>query len=144
MADGAQASGAWLNEGADGRYWQALAEGRLELPRCEGCSRWHWPAVWRCGDCGSWEHAWYGVPMTGTVYSWTRTWHPFAGVEALAKPFVSLVVALDGADHRRLTGLLEGDDQPVIGAPVHGFISATVFAGQSIPTIKWRLTEAGR
>src|SRR3546814_18801313 len=35
--------------GADGPYWQALAEGRLELPRCEGCNRWHRPEEPRVG-----------------------------------------------------------------------------------------------
>ena len=128
--------------GADQRYWQALAAGGLELPRCQGCGRWHWPAVWRCGDCGSWNHEWLAVPRTGSVFTWTRTWHPFGGLEGIARPFVTVVVALDGADHTRLVGILEGDEGGVaIGAPVMGHIGETTFAGQAIPALRWRLAS---
>ena len=37
--------------GAEGRYFDALIEGRLELPRCEGCGLWHWPAVLPREEC---------------------------------------------------------------------------------------------
>lgn len=126
--------------GAEGQYWAALNEGRLELPQCEGCDRWHWPAVWRCGDCGSWDHAWHEQPLTGTVFTWTRTWHPFGGTEAFEKPFVTLIVALDTVPIR-LTGVLEGEEGGIaIGAPVTGRIGATAFAGSQIPALRWRMT----
>lgn len=135
----------WLSEGADGRYWQALAAGGLEMPQCAGCGRWHWPAVWRCGDCGSWDQAWRAVPMTGAVYSWTRTWHPFGGTEGIGIPFVTVVVELPEAGGRRLTGVLEGETEAVaIGAPVRGEVGETLFTGQLIPTIRWRLAGANQ
>jgi hypothetical protein len=125
--------------GADGEYWRALEEGRLELPVCQGCGRWHWPAVWRCGDCGGWEHAWREVPMQGTIFTWTRTWHPFAGTEAIGPPFVSLVVALDDAPVR-LTGLLMRSDADVrIGAAVSGSPGVTRIGDEDIPAIRWSL-----
>src|SRR3546814_3931465 len=80
--------------GADGPYWQALAEGRLELPRCEGCNRWHWPAVFRCGECGSWDHRWHTVATEGTIFSWTRTWHPFDGSEGRSEEHTSELQSL--------------------------------------------------
>ena len=133
----------WLSEGADGRYWSALAEGGLEMPRCAGCGRWHWPAVWRCGACGSWEQEWRGVPMEGDVFSWTRTWHRFGGAEGLDLPFVTVVVSLPEAGGLRLTGVLEGDTETVaIGARVRGVVSETVFDRAAIPTIRWRLAGA--
>lgn len=130
--------------GADGPYWQALAEGRLELPRCEGCGRWHWPAVFRCGECGSWDHAWHAVEPEGTVFSWTRTWHAFDGSAGIGVPFVSLIVELPQAGGRRLLGLLEGDAARLrIGAKVRGRIDATEIWGDRIPSLRWTIVADG-
>lgn len=132
----------WLTEGADGPYWRALEDGGLELPRCASCGRWQWPAVWRCGECGSWDQTWTGVEMTGRVYSWTRTHHRFGGTEAIDLPFVTVVVELPEAGGIRLTGLLDGDTEAVaVGAAVTGAVDETVFNGAPIPTIRWRLKE---
>ncbi len=126
--------------GAEGRYFEALAEGHLELPRCAGCGRWHWPAVWRCGDCGAWDHEWRSTPLCGTVFSWTRTWHRFGGAEGFATPFVTALVTLDGAPVR-LIGVLEGEETALkIGAAVAGRIDRTAFGEHAIPAIRWRLT----
>lgn len=128
----------------DAPYWTALEGGRLALPRCASCARWHWPAVARCGDCGEWGLTWQAVPMEGTVFSWTRTWHPFGGTEGLETPFVTVVVAITGAGERRLMGLLEGvpDGQDVAtGAPVVGRVTRTRYGGDDIPTITWRFAD---
>lgn len=125
--------------GAEGHYWDALVEGRLELPRCKGCGTWHWPAVWRCGECGSWEHEWVAQPIEGRVFTYTRTHHPFGGTEAFERPFVTLVVTLDAVPVR-LTGVLEGDETGLrIGAPVKGAITRTAFGEARIPALRWRL-----
>lgn len=128
--------------GADGPYWNALAEGRLELPRCAECGRWHWPAVFRCGNCGEWNLRWDAVEMRGRVFSWTRSWHAFAGAEALGAPFVSLIVELPQAGHLRVLGVLAGDDAKLaIGADVHGQASTTPFGEGRIPSLRWRLVS---
>lgn len=134
---------AMIGEGADGRFWEALKAGRLEMPRCSQCGRWHWPAVWRCGDCGSWEQAWANVPAEGRVFAWTRTHHAFAGTEGIGVPFVTVVVELPAAGGLRLTGVLEGDETGVaIGAPVSGRITETEWDKITIPTVRWRLSGA--
>lgn len=133
-----------VSTGADQRYWDALAEGRVEMQRCGNCKRWHWPAVWRCGECGGWEHTWHEVPLQGEVYTWTRTWHPFGGTEDIGVPFVSLVVHLPQAGDRRLVGILEGDEAGLaIGARVTGSVSVTRVWNDDIPAIRWRL-DRGR
>jgi uncharacterized OB-fold protein len=133
-----------ISTGADQPYWDALAEGRLEMPRCAGCGRWQWPAVWRCGECGSWEQTWHELPLRGEVYTWTRTWHPFGGAEDIGVPFVSLVVRLPQAGDRRLVGILEGDSAGLsIGAAVTGSVSATRVWNDDIPAIRWRLDRGG-
>ncbi|NGY04328.1 Zn-ribbon domain-containing OB-fold protein [Solimonas terrae] len=130
--------------GADGPYWQALAEDRLELPRCEGCGRWHWPAVFRCGECGSWTQHWHAVPAEGTIFSWTRSWHAFDGSEGIGVPYVSLIVELPQAGGRRLLGLLEGDAAALrIGARVRGRIAVTEIWGERIPSLRWNLVDGG-
>ena len=131
--------------GAEGPYWDGLAAGRLVLPRCAGCGTWHWPAVWRCGACGSWDHAWHEQPLAGSVYSWTRTHHRFAGTEGIDLPFVTLLVGLDAVPVR-LQGLLEGGDTGVegglaIGAKVTGRTATTRYGADAIPSIRWTLAR---
>jgi uncharacterized OB-fold protein len=126
--------------GADQPFWDALAQGRLEMQRCAGCGTWRWPAVWRCSDCGSWEQAWVETPMRGQVFAFTRTHHVFGGLEQIRAPFVTVVVELETAGGRRLVGLLEGDEAGLrIGAPVIGRVDVTPIAGETIPAIRWRL-----
>ena len=125
--------------GAEERYWDGLSEGRLELPRCTGCGKWHWPAVWRCGACGSWDHEWVEQPIAGTVFTWTRTWHPFGGTEGFAKPFVTALVTLDSVPIR-LNGVVEGGDADIaIGRNVVGHIGQVPFNGENILGLRWRL-----
>jgi len=134
-----------VSTGADQPYWDGLLQGRLSMPKCAGCGRWHWPAVWRCGDCGGWEHAWVEVEPVGAIYTWSRTWHRFPGVESLGSPFISVVVEIDGTEGRRLTGILEGDEVALrIGARVRGRIDQVEAAGRIVPAFRWRIEEAGR
>jgi hypothetical protein len=136
----AHTASARIATGADQRFWDALAEGHVEMPRCAQCGAWHWPAVWRCAACGSWAQTWVEVPLEGAIYAWTRNWHPFGGLEQIGLPFVTVVVALDSAGGRRLAGLLEGDETGLAtGVPVLGRIDSTPIAGDHIPSIRWRL-----
>lgn len=125
--------------GAEGPYWEGLAVGQLVLPRCKGCGAWHWPAVWRCGQCGSWEHEWVEQPLAGTIFSWNRTHHRFAGTEGLPVPFTTLLVELGGSAIR-LLGLIEGSEEGLrIGAAVTGRIDRTAYQDTTIPSIRWTL-----
>lgn len=125
--------------GAEGPYWEGLAEGRLVLPKCRQCGVWHWPAVWRCGQCGSWEHEWVEQPLAGTIFSWNRTHHRFAGTEGLPVPFTTLLVELGGSAIR-LLGLIEGSQEGIrIGAAVTGRIDRTAYQDTFIPSISWTL-----
>lgn len=125
--------------GAEGPYWDGLLAGHLLLPRCKGCGAWHWPAVWRCGDCGSWEHEWAEQPLDGEVFSFTRTHHAFAGTEHFPLPFTTVLVALRTVPVR-LIGVLEGDEDVLrIGARVQGRIDQTTFNNARIPALRWSL-----
>jgi uncharacterized OB-fold protein len=125
--------------GADGPYWAALSAGRLELPRCSGCGRWHWPAPFRCPDCGSQALEWVAREPAGLIYSWTRTWHRFDGVERFPIPFVSVLVEVPDAGGIRLLGRF--DDAavaPAIGKPVRGSPFSSEVFGRTIPTWYWQ------
>lgn len=124
---------------ADTPYWQGLAEGRLLMQQCQGCGRWRWPAVFRCGDCGAWDPPWREVALEGVVYSWTKTWHPFGGTEGIGTPFVTVLAELPHAGARRLLGLLEGDEAALeLGAPLKGGVGRTRFGDGNLPSLRWR------
>jgi len=125
---------------ADAPYWEGLRNGRLMLQKCEACGHWQWPAVFRCSDCGTWSPPWREIAPKGTLFSWTRTWQAFPGLEPLGLPFISVLVALDEADGHRLMGTLAGDDAGIaIGKPVKGEIIERTLGGQTMPTVVWRL-----
>ncbi|MFC5697443.1 Zn-ribbon domain-containing OB-fold protein [Pseudomonas sp. GCM10022186] len=124
--------------GADGEYWAALAQGKLKMQRCNGCGQWHWPAVWRCGECGSWEQSWHEVEPRGRIYSWTRSWYDFGGPRDLPVPYVSVVVELDGAGGKRLLGTLDASDlEPAIGQRVSARPRADEFEGEPLLSLRW-------
>lgn len=126
--------------GADDPYWQELELGRLVLQQCSECDKWNWPPVFRCGECGSWEHKWMPRQMLGKVFSWTRTWHDFGAPVEIQPPFVSVLVELDGPGGQRLLGLLDAEDDAIveIGQRVQGEVTQVTFQDQKIPVIKWR------
>lgn len=123
--------------GNDERYWKALGEGELRLPRCSGCSKWCWPAPYRCAECGGWEFDWLKVEMAGEVYSWTRVHHPFGGTD-LGVPYVTVSVALPQADGIRLFGILEDGADARIGLKVSGEVRSTQAFDRDVPAIRWR------
>lgn len=131
--------------GNDGRYWEALAAGHVEMPVCAGCGEWHWPAVFRCGSCGSWDMDWRVVSLQGRIFTWARSWHSFGGADAIGSPYVSVSVELPSAGDRRLLGILDGDTADLrIGAPVVGKIATTRAMGKEVPAIRWSIDVEGQ
>lgn len=130
------------SDGPDRPYWEALAAGRLVLPRCDGCGSWQWPAVDRCGACGAEDIAWVERAMRGTIFSWTRTWHRFELTESLELPFLSIVATVDDCGIR-LLGRLEDDVEgdPQISGSVEGKPGFTRVLDREIPTIVWGRTR---
>ncbi|KWR87865.1 Zn-ribbon domain-containing OB-fold protein [Cupriavidus sp. IDO] len=123
--------------GADAEYWNALAEGSLKMQQCSGCGAWHWPAVWRCGECGSWEQGWHEVAPRGRIFTWTRTWHDF-GWQAKGLPYVSVIVELDGAGGKRLNGVMADAGEPVrIGQRVTAEPWQFEWEGEAVHGLKW-------
>ena len=72
------------------RYWEATAEGRIELPRCTACDLVIWYPRSICPDCQSMDLSWETMSGNGTVYSYTIT---RAGVGRKWREHLPLVVA---------------------------------------------------
>ena len=90
-------------------FWQATAEGRLELCRCKQCRQWLQPPLERCPTCNG-ETSFEPVAGTGELYS-------FIVVHKLAVPgygdqlpYVVALVELDEQPGLRLPGRLVGID----------------------------------
>lgn len=101
-------------------YWDALAAGHLEIPRCDSCSRLvFYPRV-RCPHCGGESMTWERVEPTGTLVTVTATRQPTAPMFADDVPQRIAIVELD-AGVRVTTTLVDVGDAPVeIGARVEG------------------------
>lgn len=130
--------------GADHPYWEALRDGRVSQQQCSDCQQWHWPAVYRCSHCGSWEQQWHEVEPRGRIYSWTRSHYDFGGPREHGLPSVSVLVELEHASKTRLLGTLEGNPAQLrIGDQVSGQVMHVEFDGESLPTLRWQLTDQG-
>ena len=127
-------------DGSDLPFWEALRNRELRLPQCDECGNWVWPYRPICPCCHSFGRTWSSVALTGTIFSWIRTWLPFAPAFTGHLPFVTLVVELPQAGDRRLLGVLLDADgvEPRIGQPVVGEIEAPEDP-DGWPVLRWRL-----
>jgi uncharacterized OB-fold protein len=131
-----------MHDGVDTEFWSALNRGKLKIQRCRSCQTWIWGAAWRCGHCGSWDIGWESVAPRGRVYSWIRTYQPFAPEIAPVVPFVTLLVELPQAGDRRVLGMLVGDETALaIGAQVEGVIQPPSEKTSGQPVLRWRLSK---
>ena len=67
-------------EGDAAPYWRALAQGRIELPRCTACARFVFYPRPFCPACHADRLVWEEVPGAGRVYTFSvvhRATHPW-------------------------------------------------------------------
>jgi uncharacterized OB-fold protein len=76
-------------------YWQALAEGRLEIQQCRDCGHWSWPPRPICSKCQSDNLVWHEPSGRGEVHSWVVAHRPFAPALAEEVPYTIAMVRLD-------------------------------------------------
>jgi uncharacterized OB-fold protein len=69
-------------------FWDALREERVDLQRCDECSRWVYYPRARCPACLSDQLTWTTVDGRGTVYAFT------VAEQATAPPFADEVPQL--------------------------------------------------
>ncbi|HUP85425.1 MAG TPA: Zn-ribbon domain-containing OB-fold protein [Acidimicrobiales bacterium] len=86
-------------------FWDATAEGRFLLKRCDDCGVVIWYPRFLCPDCSSTSTSWFEATGKGTVYSFTV---PRRGNGAYreAAPFIVAYVELEEGP-RILTNLVD-------------------------------------
>src|SRR5882724_5273469 len=75
-------------------FWDATAEGRLLLPRCDDCGTVIWYPKLLCPSCHSFHVSWFEASGRGTVYSFTIS-HRGPSAYRAAIPYVIAYVELD-------------------------------------------------
>ena len=73
-------------------FWDAAAEGRLLLPRCNACGRYFFRPEVACTHCFATDWQWVQASGRGTLYSYTVVHR--APAPGFVTPFVLAVVEL--------------------------------------------------
>lgn len=120
-------------------FWDAVAERRLVVQRCDACGHWIWQPRPVCPRCHADSPAWTDVSGSGTVVSWTVIHPPVLPVWQEAVPFTLLLVELDDAPGVRMVGQLVDAE----GARVQGSPPAEVDFDVPVALV-WRVDEAGQ
>ena len=122
-------------EGDAARYWQALAAGRIELPRCTECGRLIFYPRPFCPACHSERVRWEEVSGVGRLYTFSivhRATHPWFMDKT---PYVYGVVELE-AGVRLPTTIVGCDPADVcVGMPVEPVFEDT---GEGISLLSFR------
>jgi uncharacterized OB-fold protein len=98
-------------------FWDATAEGRFLLKRCDDCGVIIWYPRFLCPDCSSTNTSWFEASGKGTVYSFTVP-RRGAGPYREAAPFVVAYVELEEGP-RIMTNLVDiAIEDLAVGMPV--------------------------
>lgn len=98
----------WSPQSMDTEFWEGAKEHRLMVQTCASCATAQWPPEEICSKCHSFDRRWVQAAGTGTIYAWTRVWHPVHPALKEQGPYIVLVVEL--SDYPiRIVGNLLGD-----------------------------------
>lgn len=95
-------------------FWDATAEGRLLLPKCDACATLIWYPRQFCPSCGSTRISWLQASGRGTIYSFTINRMGRADLPAYRGlgPYVLAYVELEEGP-RILTNVVDCDPDTV-------------------------------
>jgi hypothetical protein len=125
-------------------YWRAVAEGRLEILRCDDCGHYvHYPRP-ICDRCLSESLTPSVVSGRGTLYAWTavmQAFHPYF-VDKL--PYLLAVVELEEQAGLKVTTNLVGmtEEQVRCGMPLE-VVFTEVVPGFTLPFFRSTSTTEG-
>ena len=108
-------------------FWDATAEGRFLLRRCDACGLVIWYPRSLCPDCHSTETSWFEASGRGTIYTFTVV-RRGQGPWAAAAPYV--------------TGYVTLDEGPTILTNIVGCDPEQVAIGQEVEVV-WHDTGEG-
>ncbi len=99
-------------------FWDGSTEGKLVLPRCNGCDEVIWYPRHFCPQCGGTDVSWFEASGEGSIYSFTVV-ERGQGRWAEHSPYVLAYVEL-AEGPRVLTNIIDTDpDALAIGDTVH-------------------------
>jgi uncharacterized OB-fold protein len=124
----------------DAPYWEGTRAGKLLVQRCGSCETWQWGPEWVCHNCHSWDMKWVEVEGKGTVWTWTRCWHPVHPALKAHGPYIAVLVELPQAGNIRMLGNLLGDPLQVvtIGEPVEAVFEPHDEARTPYTLVQWK------
>ena len=97
-------------------FWEATREGRFALQRCEDCRTWAHPPGPICPNCGSSKIHFEEASGSGSVYTYSRCFHPLSSDFADDLPYTVAVIDLD--EGLKIVSWLMQDEVPTIGQRV--------------------------
>jgi uncharacterized OB-fold protein len=105
--------------GLGDEYWDAARDEKLVVQRCAECRGWQWAPECVCTRCYSDNLAFEQVQPTGTLYAFTRIWHPVEAGLSESLPYIVAVVQLDDVPAVQMIGnlLIDPVTEPTIGEP---------------------------
>ena len=92
-------------------FWEAAAEGRFILPRCNECDEVIWYPRLFCPACGSNDVGWFEASGQGTVYSFTVVERGQGGWKDHSPYVLAYVELAEGP--RMLTNVIDIDPDDV-------------------------------
>lgn len=96
-------------------FWDATAEGKLVLPKCNGCATVIWYPRGICPECHGTDIGWIDASGRGTIYSFTIVRR---GGYARGEPYALAYVELDEGP-RMMTNIVDCDlERLEVGQPV--------------------------
>lgn len=121
-------------------YWEGARRGVLRVQRCGACQGWQWGPEWLCHRCHAWDMKWVEVAGRGTIWTWTRCWHPVHPALKPHGPYIAVLVELPDAGGIRMLGNLLGDPRQAvaIGAPVEAVFEPHDDAPEPYTLVQWK------
>jgi uncharacterized OB-fold protein len=121
----------------DRPFWEAARRHEIAVQRCDSCGHLQFPPEEICKSCHAFDPGWATVRPAGTLFSWTRIWHPVHPALANAGPYLAVVVTLADAPHIRLVGNLLGPVEP--DPPMDAPVQAVFEDHDGYSLIQWQL-----
>lgn len=100
-------------------FWQGCKEGKLVLPRCRDCNRFHYYPRAVCPHCWSRNLTWEELSGRGKLYSYVISHRPAPGFQE-ETPYAIAVVELEEGPRimTNLTGVDQTPDALVLDMPM--------------------------
>ncbi len=112
-------------------FWDATADDKLLLPRCDKCSTVIWYPREFCPACGSLEVSWFEASGHGTVYSFSIV-RKGEAMYGAAAPYVLAYVELEEGP-RIMTNIVECEVEAVAIGQAVSVVFHDTGQGQKLP-----------